>query len=191
MLLKKNIVGILICSSFALSLETHTDGKPIYEPMDNITVTPMNVTVSPINVTVTPLNVTLTPMNITVTPINVTIYPIGENDNDEDGIPNNIEEDLNLNPNSTDSDHDGISDSIEIGDMFNPTDTDNDGIIDALDDDSDDDGVSDRDEHLAGTDPQDDTDYPTGMSKREKALFMILRHRSNQIQRENRELNSD
>jgi len=82
-------------------------------------------------------------------------------DTDQDGIPNTRETELGLNPDNNDSDGDGILDSVEIGDIANPTDTDNDGTIDALDLDSDDDGVSDADERVAGTNPLDANDYPS------------------------------
>ena len=65
-------------------------------------------------------------------------------DSDGDGIPDGIETDLGLDPDSKDSDGDTISDGDEIGgDLQNPRDTDGDGTIDALDLDSDDDGVLD------------------------------------------------
>jgi len=70
-------------------------------------------------------------------------------DTDNDGIYDYIEENLGLNPNNADSDGDGYTDLEEVGDIENPKDTDNDGIIDALDEDSDNDGVSDKDERLA------------------------------------------
>jgi hypothetical protein len=85
---------------------------------------------------------------------------ITNTDTDNDGIPDETETKLGLNPNSTDSDGDGISDLEEVGDINNPTDTDGDGTIDALDSDSDNDGVSDADEREAGTDPTDKNDKP-------------------------------
>jgi len=79
-------------------------------------------------------------------------------DTDADGIPDNIENSLGLNPNSKDSDGDGILDGDEIGDYNNPTDTDGDGTIDALDTDSDNDGISDADEVKYHLDPKDPSD---------------------------------
>lgn len=66
-------------------------------------------------------------------------------DTDSDGIPDQVEIDRGLNPRSADSDGDNISDGDEFGDdLENPIDTDGDGIIDALDEDSDDDGLEDK-----------------------------------------------
>ena len=79
-------------------------------------------------------------------------------DTDNDGIPDDKERDLGLNPNNPDSDGDGISDLDEVGDINNPTDTDGDGIIDALDTDSDNDGISDKDEVKYGLNPKDNSD---------------------------------
>ena len=79
-------------------------------------------------------------------------------DTDHDGIPDEIEKALGLNPNKADSDNDGINDLQEVGDMYHPVDTDGDGIIDALDTDSDDDGISDADEIKYGFDPKDASD---------------------------------
>jgi len=77
----------------------------------------------------------------------------------------------------SDSDSDGIADNIE-----GSKDTDGDGIPNYLDTDSDNDGVSDYDENLAETDPTDANDYPnSGLTNKQKALFMLLRHRSNQV----------
>jgi len=103
-------------------------------------------------------------------------------DPDNDGISDSREMVLGLNPNSNDSDKDGYLDSEEIGDINNPTDTDGDGFIDALDTDSDNDGVSDAVEREAGTNPKDKNDHPSrDLTKEEKALFMIMMNRSNQL----------
>ncbi|GAA3949166.1 hypothetical protein [Allohahella marinimesophila] len=67
-------------------------------------------------------------------------------DTDGDGIDDDVETALGMFPNRTDSDSDTIPDSIEIGSVSQPFDTDGDGVIDALDDDSDNDGISDREE---------------------------------------------
>jgi len=89
------------------------------------------------------------------------LYKMGESqDSDADGISDKRELELGLNPNSNDSDNDGILDLVEVGDINNPTDTDADGIIDALDEDSDDDGFTDKEEVEAGTDPKDPLSYP-------------------------------
>jgi len=68
---------------------------------------------------------------------------------DEDGdlIPKTMELAFDLSPVDSDSDNDFHLDGLEFGDfattMPMPIDTDGDGVIDALDDDSDDDGVPD------------------------------------------------
>ncbi|MEM7125434.1 MAG: hypothetical protein AAF702_03850 [Chloroflexota bacterium] len=62
-------------------------------------------------------------------------------DNDNDGLTNQEENRLGTNPSAADSDGDQLSDATEIGDPMNPTDTDQDGLIDALDDDDDNDGI--------------------------------------------------
>jgi outer membrane protein OmpA-like peptidoglycan-associated protein len=69
-------------------------------------------------------------------------------DADGDGVPDDVETDLGLDPNDPDSDDDGINDGDEIGDRTggNPRDTDDDGTIDALDPDADNDTISDIDE---------------------------------------------
>ena len=84
-------------------------------------------------------------------------------DSDGDGIPDDRETELGLNPNSNDSDGDGYLDSEEIGDVNSPLDTDNDGIINALDTDSDGDGVSDKEEREQGTDYLDGGDKPEAL----------------------------
>jgi len=59
-------------------------------------------------------------------------------DNDSDGLSNQIEEDLHLNPFDNDTDDDGISDTQD-----GLEDTDGDGFINANDEDSDNDGILD------------------------------------------------
>jgi hypothetical protein len=83
---------------------------------------------------------------------------VSETDTDNDGITDETETKLGLNPNNSDSDGDGISDLEEVGDINNPTDTDKDGMIDALDSDSDNDGISDEDEVKYGLNPKDSSD---------------------------------
>ncbi len=73
-------------------------------------------------------------------------------DDDGDGIANFDEEcELGTDPGVTDSDGDGISDFQESQGGL-PIDTDGDSIIDALDPDSDNDGISDLDEGLTDSD---------------------------------------
>ena len=71
-----------------------------------------------------------------------------ESDDDNDGLLGGQEVALGLDPNDPDTDGDGIEDGEEVGtDIANPLDEDNDGIIDALDsntDDADNDGVNDQ-----------------------------------------------
>lgn len=99
--------------------------------------------------------------NVFSHPLNISITKIM--DTDSDGIYDHSEIQFGLNPNSNDSDNDGYTDLEEYGDDLGPywmggvggtatippKDTDGDGIIDALDEDSDNDGVSDKDERLA------------------------------------------
>ncbi|TXH71153.1 MAG: hypothetical protein E6Q83_02810 [Thiothrix sp.] len=72
------------------------------------------------------------------------IEPITTNadDSDKDGVPNELEKKLGLDPYMADSDKDGVSDKDELGDKPTeaPLDTDDDGIINALDTDDDGDG---------------------------------------------------
>jgi outer membrane protein OmpA-like peptidoglycan-associated protein len=63
---------------------------------------------------------------------------VGLADADGDGIPDDIEDELGLDPDDNDSDDDGVPD-----DEDGLTDTDGDGTIDALDPDSDNDGLND------------------------------------------------
>jgi len=128
------------------------------------------------------------------------------NDYDEDGVNDNLDPyptDNSINS-SQDSDNDGILDDIEGTDDYDndgtpnylDSDSDADGIsdaieyglgLDALDEtdalaDNDGDGVSNIDEIKAGTSIGDKDDYPaTGLSEQEKALFLILMNRSNQL----------
>ncbi|MCK5918676.1 MAG: hypothetical protein KAG34_09630 [Cocleimonas sp.] len=90
--------------------------------------------------------------------------PIDKNstaDQDHDGIPDSIEIKIGTNPKSRDSDNDLVPDAIEIGLVPEyPQDTDHDGIIDALDDDDDNDTILTRDEdpNRDGTPVNDDID---------------------------------
>ncbi len=85
----------------------------------------------------------------------------GGNDNidtDSDGISDAKEKALGLDPTKADSDGDGYLDNEEIGNINHPRDTDGDGTIDALDTDSDNDGISDANEHKYGLNPIDPSD---------------------------------
>lgn len=63
-------------------------------------------------------------------------------DSDKDGVPNELEKKLGLDPYMADSDKDGVSDKDELGTKpaEAPLDTDDDGTINALDTDDDGDG---------------------------------------------------
>lgn len=90
----------------------------------------------------------------TATDTRAFVIRVTNEDSDEDGIPDAVELELSLDPNSSDSDGDTIADGSEVGDDFeNPIDTDGDGTLDALDEDSDEDGLSDAAE--AGDDDLD------------------------------------
>ncbi|SKA78129.1 OmpA family protein [Thiothrix eikelboomii] len=69
------------------------------------------------------------------------VTPLAE-DSDKDGVPNELEKKLGLDPYMADSDKDGVSDQDELGSRpaEAPLDTDDDGIINALDSDDDGDG---------------------------------------------------
>ncbi len=82
-------------------------------------------------------------------------------DQDHDGIPDFIEIKIGTNPKNRDSDNDLVPDAIEIGLIPEyPQDTDHDGIIDALDDDDDNDTILTRNEdpNRDGTPVNDDID---------------------------------
>ena len=82
-------------------------------------------------------------------------------DQDHDGIPDVIEIKIGTNPKQADSDNDLVPDAVEIGLILEyPQDTDHDGIIDALDDDDDNDGILTRNEdpNLDGSPINDDID---------------------------------
>jgi len=81
----------------------------------------------------------------------VELAPTG--DEDGDGLDNQTERALSLDPQSWDTDDDGFSDPDEVGDPKAPKDTDNDGVIDALESDltdNDQDGTSDTTDPVAG-----------------------------------------
>ncbi|SIQ24830.1 Calx-beta domain-containing protein [Maribacter ulvicola] len=73
-----------------------------------------------------------------------------ETDDDNDGLLGGEEVALGTDPNDPDTDDDGIEDGIEVGDdINNPLDEDDDGIIDALDsntEDADNDGINDQED---------------------------------------------
>ena len=75
--------------------------------------------------------------------------PLG--DTDGDGLINQVEALYGMNANLADSDGDGIDDPTEFGSGTTPLDTDKDGVIDALDLDSDNDGSPDQSEGTSDT----------------------------------------
>ena len=81
-------------------------------------------------------------------------------DSDGDGLTDDEETTLKTNPNKTDSDGDGIPDNEEVGDEpSTATDTDGDGIINALDEDDDNDNLPTLLEGAINTNPlEKDTD---------------------------------
>ncbi|HEY1097724.1 MAG TPA: DUF4215 domain-containing protein [Myxococcota bacterium] len=89
------------------------------------------------------------------------------NDTDGDGLTNAQEATLGTDPNNGDSDGDGLGDLFEVEDVASPRDTDDDGVIDALDDDDDNDGIDTRDE--LGDDVEDprDTDRDGAIDARD------------------------
>ena len=85
-----------------------------------------------------------------------TIFVAAAADTDGDGINDSDETTIGTNPMLADSDGDGVDDLTEVGNIASPTDTDSDTIIDALDDDDDNDGILTIDE-LANGDTDADT----------------------------------
>ena len=82
-------------------------------------------------------------------------------DQDHDGIPDVVEIKIGTNPKQRDSDYDHVADALEIGIVIDyPQDSDHDGIIDAMDEDDDGDGVLTRNEdpNIDGSPINDDTD---------------------------------
>lgn len=73
-------------------------------------------------------------------------------DTDDDGLSDEEENKLGTDPLLMDTDQDSISDSQEVGvNLDSPSDSDQDDIIDALDFDDDNDGISTLDEEKIGT----------------------------------------
>ena len=68
----------------------------------------------------------------------------GNGDIDKDSLTNDQEKSIGTDPANPDSDMDGYRDNEEIGNLEHPRDTDGDGLIDALDSDSDNDGIPDK-----------------------------------------------
>ena len=79
-------------------------------------------------------------------------------DIDGDGLTNGEEEDLETDPTSADSDGDGVDDLTEVGDPDAAEDHDEDGIIDALDEDDDGDGLPTEDEGAVDVDGDGEAD---------------------------------
>ena len=73
-------------------------------------------------------------------------------DPDGDGLSNAEEAALLTDSQSDDTDEDGQTDDVEVGDPLAPFDSDGDGVIDALDDDDDGDGILTLDENTVDVD---------------------------------------
>lgn len=65
-----------------------------------------------------------------------------DDDNDGDGVADEVERALGMNPVDSDSDGDGVVDGDELGSLADLQDTDRDGLIDPLDQDDDGDGLA-------------------------------------------------
>jgi outer membrane protein OmpA-like peptidoglycan-associated protein len=77
-----------------------------------------------------------------------------DTDDDNDTLPSRIEIALNTNPLEQDTDGDGLNDALEVGKDTNaPLDTDADKLINAIDPDDDNDGLTTLDEITIGTNP--------------------------------------
>ncbi|KAG1682808.1 Calcium-binding acidic-repeat protein [Nymphon striatum] len=99
-------------------------------------------------------NVITAPLNETTTPPPVQAPSKHVTDSDSDGLSDTEEEKLGTDPQKPDSDGDGIPDNEELGaELTTPIDTDKDSIIDALDPDDDNDGLSTLVEGKIGTSP--------------------------------------
>ncbi len=83
-----------------------------------------------------------------------------DEDDDNDNLPTLLEGAINTNPLEKDTDGDGIDDATEVGDNTGvPLDTDNDKLINAIDPDDDNDGLTTLDEIALKTNPlKKDTD---------------------------------
>ena len=82
-----------------------------------------------------------------------------EYDFDGDGVGDGDEVAIGIDPLDPDTDGDGVDDGIEVGSPNNPTDTDGDGIVNALDDDDDGDGIPTVDEDMDGDGNPENDDY--------------------------------
>ncbi|MCK5896914.1 MAG: OmpA family protein [Cocleimonas sp.] len=77
-----------------------------------------------------------------------------DDDDDNDTLPSLLEIAINTNPLSADTDGDGLSDAVEVGNNLGvPIDTDADKLINAIDPDDDNDGLTTLDEIAIGTNP--------------------------------------
>jgi hypothetical protein len=83
-----------------------------------------------------------------------------DDDTDGDGVTDEREWELDLDPTDPDSDRDGVYDGIEVGTGEDALDTDGDGVIDALDTDDDGDGMNTRAENGNTEDGSPLRDYP-------------------------------
>ncbi len=83
-----------------------------------------------------------------------------DEDDDNDTLPTLLEGAINTNPLEKDTDGDGLEDAAEVGDKTGaPLDTDNDKLINAIDPDDDNDGLTTQDEIALKTNPlKKDTD---------------------------------
>jgi heat shock protein beta len=112
-------------------------------------------------------------------------------DQDHDGIPDVIEFKIGTNPLQRDSDNDLVPDAIEIGLIPEyPQDTDHDGIIDALDEDDDNDTILTRNEdpNRDGTPVNDDTDndgVPNYLDANDDGDMIITRDEGSSLDTDN------